>query len=433
MALSQRDAVDTVRGIMEGPRIAERRRLERIASALRPASPTVQLPRSPTAAMRMLAEKAQTNYLPLILNVMAQSLIVDGYKLPSNDPAPQWVAWQKNRMDARQAGVHRAALAYGCSYVTVLPGADGAAIRGVSPRKMTAVYEDLVEDDWPVFALRDDAETVRLYDDEAVYYFTRSLVGSQPEFVERRDHGMGVCPVVRFRDRMLLDEDEQTGIIEPLIDIQRRVDETVFGLLTAQYYAAFKQRWVIGWVPESEAEELKASAAEFWSFEDPEVKVGEFSETDLTRYIDSKDSAVGDMATISQVPKQNLGVGSVANLSAEALAAMEASKDRQAGEFQTSLGESWEQVLDLAEPGPSSVDAQVRWKDTTARSFAQMVDGLGKMRQMLEVPKEATWERIPGVSDGDITRWRTMAESDDALGSFTRLLDEQARGLPAGL
>jgi hypothetical protein len=32
---------------------------------------------------------------------------------------------------------------------------------------------------------------------------------------------MGVCPVVRFRDRMLLEGDEQFGIIEPLIDIQR--------------------------------------------------------------------------------------------------------------------------------------------------------------------------------------------------------------------
>jgi hypothetical protein len=79
---------------------------------------------------------------------------------------------------------------------------------------------------------------------------------------------MGVCPVVRFRDRMLLEGDEQFGIIEPLIDIQRRIDETTFGLMVAQYFAAFKQRYIIGWTPEDETERLKANASEYWSFKD---------------------------------------------------------------------------------------------------------------------------------------------------------------------
>jgi hypothetical protein len=48
---------------------------------------------------------------------------------------------------------------------------------------------------------------------------------------------------------MLLDGEEVFGIVEPLIDIQKRIDETTFGMLVAQYYQAFKQRYIIGWLP----------------------------------------------------------------------------------------------------------------------------------------------------------------------------------------
>ena len=42
---------------------------------------------------------------------------------------------------------------------------------------------------------------------------------------------MGVCPVVRYRDRVLLDGEEQYGIIEPLLTIQARINETTWGML----------------------------------------------------------------------------------------------------------------------------------------------------------------------------------------------------------
>jgi hypothetical protein len=45
------------------------------------------------------------------------------------------------------------------------------------------------------------------------------------------------------------------------------------------------------------------------------------------------------------------------------------------------------------------------WQDTTARSLAQSVDALGKLAQMLEVPKRALWGRIPGVTQTDVQEW----------------------------
>ena len=68
-------------------------------------------------------------------NRVCQSMYVDGYRVAKTaDNAPAWELWQRNRMDARQIGVHRAGLAYGASYVTVLPGDPVTVMRGISPR-----------------------------------------------------------------------------------------------------------------------------------------------------------------------------------------------------------------------------------------------------------------------------------------------------------
>ncbi|MBV9292641.1 MAG: phage portal protein [Frankiales bacterium] len=466
MALSPKDAVDVAAQILNDHARRERARLDRIAIALNPKiayglyqppkspadaldvdlPPAVQLPEGVSPALRNLARKARTNYLPRILNEFVQTLKIDGYRAKGGtDNAPPWTyGWQANKLDGRQGGIYRAALAYGVSYGTVTQGTDEATgapapvMRGVSPRKMTAVYGDPVEDDWPMYALKHDDPLMRLYDGDQIYFIGKqgpaAATSQDLQFIEPRAHGLDVCPVVRFRPEMLLDEVDETGIIEPLIALQARVDETVFGMLVAQFFAAFRQRYVIGWVPETEEETLAASASTLWTFKDGpnDVDVGSLTETDLTRYINSKESGVTDMATISQMPQQYLGIGAVANLSAEALAALEAGKNRRSEQFETSMGESMEQFLRLGAKvvgdtaSANDVSAQVRWKDSTARSFAQMVDGLGKMVTMLGVPPRAAWPMIPGVTDQDLDTWAKMAEEGDSLAALTKLIDEQA-------
>jgi hypothetical protein len=468
VAFKPADAVSTARQILFDQSVRERARLNRIAWALNPRAsyrgqtgprserdildyadpPAVILPPNAPPSMQNLARKARTNYLPRVLNEFVQALKVDGYRSEGGtDNAPPWSYWQANKLDGRQGGIHRNTLAYGVAYATVMPGTDPITseampvIRGVSPRKLTAVYADPVEDDWPMFAIKHDDPLLRLYDDEQVYFIGREGNLGDPAsvkmtFIEAQAHDMGVCPVVRYRDEMLLDESDQIGIIEPLLAIQGRLDETVFGMLVAQYFAAFKQRVVIGWVPKDEEEQLKASASNLWTFKDsPEdVKIAEFTETDLTRYISSKESAVTDMATIGQVPPQSLGNGSVSNLSAEALAAMEASKNRRADTFATSIGESHEQTLRLAaqvmgdQTSARDASAQVRWAEKEARAFGAMVDGLGKMVTMLGVPARATWPMIPGVTDQDVDTWEQMAADSDTLATLRQLVDEQAAG-----
>lgn len=440
------DALTAMREIMAGPRAYEARRLERIREAMRPECllPTVELPDNPLPVMNNMARKSRTNMLPLVLDTFSQVIKADGH---SNEK--QWGYWQNNQLDARQTGVHRSAMQNGAAYGTILPGDRGPAVEGISARHMTAVYQNPSRDEWPMLALHVDGSLIKLYDEESVYYFgveniPRSGLNPSPAtmyaatftYIESRKHGLGVCPVVRFRDRMLLEGEEQFGIIEPLITIQERVDETVFGLMIAQYYAAFKQRYVIGWVPEDETEKLKASASNLWTFEDEGVNVGQLDETDLTRYLESKDSALHDMAAIAQIPVQSLGSDGISNISADTLAGLEAGKERKSDEIRTSFGESWEQVLrtcsliDGDTESANDFSTQIRWKNTTARALGATVDALVKMVTSLGVNDKVARQFIPDWTDQLEVENATHgagATTPDPLAALLANMDRQQR------
>jgi hypothetical protein len=424
----------------------EARRLDRIRLYLRDPDPTRTnfavrngplgwLPPKAPREVRRLAEIARVNMLKFVVGSVVQVMYVDGFRVPkSGDNQPSWTTWQLNRMDARQTGVHRSGLSYGVSYVTVLPGDPVPVIRGVPPRKMTAVYGD--DDDWPAFALElrrspeQGRQMYRLFDDTYVWWVMTGSPGPGSDIAVLRSekHGLGKVPVVRFR--CTIDEDNECpdGEVEPLMPLQDQINITTFGLLVAQHYGAFRQRYIMGWLADSEDQMLEASARKIWTFDDPDTKVGEFGQTDLAGYISSREASLRHLATVSQTPAHEL-LGQLVNLSAEALAAAEASHRRKLSERQIVMGEAWEQVLELAgdiQQQETDPEAYVRWRDTEARSLAQVADALGKLSQMLGIPPQELWERIPGVTQQEIEQWKAAAEKGDAFANLTAMLDRQA-------
>ena len=379
-----------------------------------------QLPIVPSGVpieIRRLAKMSRVNVVKLAIDVPAQSLYVAGFRSEQGeDEAPQWDVWQANRFDARQTAVHRASLAYGVSYVRVTPGAPAPVLRGVGPRHMTTVYGE--DESWPRYALEciQDAtgKRYRLYDDAAIYFLAENADGL--EIYDISEHGLGVCPIVRFRNVIDLDDD-QLGEIEPLMPLQDQIDVTTFDLLVAQHFQSFRQRYILGWTAKNENDKITVAASRFLTFADADVKVGEFSEVNLAGYLDSRTAGVENLATISQTPPHHL-LGKLVNLSAEALVAAEAGQRRKVGERQINFGESWEQVFALvAKAGRLEGDdgAQVRWQDTEARSFAAVVDALGKLATQLGIPPEELWERIPGVTQQDINRWKKARQGEPTI------------------
>ena len=472
--LNRRDALDMALMLWDDARRMELPRLDKIDTAMRPAPllragetakasyggygvrrPNVVIPQDAPDVMYELARKAETNYLPLLVRTFRQALRVDGYLSTVPDEHNPWRWWQANRLDGRQVGLHDAALKYGTSYARVMvgdteDGVGGPVVRGYTPRKMTAIYADPEFDEWPIATLHVDGpngEHLVLTDEEGEYRFALSSgavasggvlgrssvqLGSRTlEYVDHRAHqvGLGVCPVVRYRDVLLLDGEEQYGIVEPLLVVQERIDETSFGQLVAQYFAAFKQRAVLGWVPESEAEELKAGAARIWYLDvDPsQVKIEELGETDLTRYIDSGKSARRDFAAIGQIPVQSLGVDAISNVSDATLAGLDKTKNERAGEIALSFGESHEQLMRTmahvagVEDAAADYEGEIRWAEREARTWAGQIDGIVKLVQAQVLTADTAVDLVPGMTDQQVALARSDARRQRVAAQYAAL------------
>ena len=160
---------------------------------------------------------------------------------------------------------------------------------------------------------------------------------------------------------------------------------------------------------DAEATKLRLKVEDILVADSPDTKFGSLPATPLDGFIKAHEDDIKALAAVSQTPPHHL-LGQMANLSAEALAAAEASLTRKVEERRTMLGESWEQLLRLAahvtgdEEAAGDFASQVRWRDTESRSLAQAADALGKLATMLGVPVEMLWEQIPGWTQQDVDR-----------------------------
>jgi hypothetical protein len=418
-------------------------RLARINRYLRGRHARPYIPENADDEYRQLVNRSVSNWLPLVVESTAQGLFVDGYR-GAKDPenARPWQWWQANGLDARQDPVHRAALALGYSYAGVwspLDEENAPTIKPLSPLSTYAEYDD-PDDEWPVVVLRrihvprkqqggpQHGGVWEVITDEARYEI-------RPDEVLVEEHDLGDPPVVRFLNRLDL-LGQPLGEIEPVFPVQDRINETVFGLLMAQTYAAFRQRWATGMAPPMDDDgnplpmPIKVSVDRLIAFEDEDVKLGEFAASDLKPYVDSLEAHVRHLAAITQTPPHYL-LGSLVNLSAEALAAAEAGLQRKVGQRQTTFGEAWEQTLRLAARAAGDTEAaedtssQVVWRDTESRSLAQSADAITKLVG-IGVPLEILLTRIPGFSQTDLEEAKTLIARADPLAALQGNLDAQA-------
>lgn len=428
--LSEVDATGLVKNRLLPDLQTERSRLDAIDKWYRWEQDEITLPQTATKELRSLAQLARTPWLGLVVTTVAQTMFVDGFRSPAaDDDLPGWGLWLENGLDARQVAIHRAMLAYGTSYMTILPakrpdGSPTALMRGVSPRRMLAWFDDPIEDDWPVYAVQDRGKTVRLFDDEAIYEFRRVGKDGALDLTDVAAHVAQVCPVTRYTNQFDLDG-RSPGEVEPHIPLAKRINKTVYDRLLAQHFGSWTVRTVAGMAAPDDDEDkvrkkLQLRQDDILIAEDPDTKFGTLPPTPLDGLLNAAESDIRALAAATQTPVHAL-VGDLINLSAEALASARATADAKSAERKITAGRSHTQALRLASflagdvVSASDPMAHVTWQDTSIRSLAQAADGLGKIAQMLGVPQRGLWPMIPGVTRSQVAVWEQMA--DDAFGT----------------
>lgn len=442
MALSKSGAISLVGDQLWEMFTAERDRLEVIDKWARGKQPDPWKPRSASSEYRALMEKSKTPFLPLVVKALVQIMYVDGYRSPkSEQDAPAWAIWQANGWDSRQIPLNRSTFNHGLAYVTVLPGTlrgqKMPVARGVSARNAIAVYRDPAEDEWPEFFLRATRSgrdwMLKLYDEDIEHTLSIKDGTDKPEYIEPREHEMPEVPAIRFVNELDL-EGRAIGEVEPHIGTAARIDQVTFDRLMVERYLSWKVRTVTGMAkPETTAEEtakkVQLAQDDLLVASNPATKFGTLPETPMEGFIKAGEFEINTLGATSQTPSQYLS-GNMTNLSADALALVEATLMRKRTERQTTIGEAHEQWLRLAGAWQGiEVDdaAQVKWRDVESRSLAQMADALGKIASQLNFPAQILWEKIPGLTQTDIEEAKRLIESGDSLQQLMDELDRQSK------
>ena len=445
-------------------------RLERIDRYHQGQHDDPYLPEFADDEYKLLAKRSITNVMTFIVNAPAQSMYVDDFRPGGSSPegegatgplgepirirgrslrgqTTEWRHWQRSRLDARQHAVHRGALKFGHSFTVTERDQkrDKVITKGLSALTTIALYDDPANDDAPVFALTikrqpktDKRGIAHAWDETRKYEISYKSMDDLRDIQveELGPHGATECPVTRFATTIDL-EGRTTGVIEPMMPLQDRINQTIFDLLVVQSFASFKVRTVTGMAPpvrmkpiyedgeivgyEPELDDngrpipdnVNLSARRVFWAEDQDVRFGQLDETPLDGFILAIQNAFQQMAALSQTPPHHL-LGQVANISAEALEAAESALMRRVEEFKSSFGESWERVFRLVGEmeGTESEDymGEVLWRDLGQKSMSQAADALGKLHSELGIPARGLWARIPGTTGNEIEEWERLSD-----------------------
>lgn len=416
---------------------------------------------------KKLGARAITNVVDMPVKAVCQNMAVDGFRPGlskesggekddtrlAHTTSPQWDFFQRNHLDSRQDAVHRAACRYGHAFVANEKGRPGqkSRARGLSPLTTTALFDDPANDIAPVAALH-----VLYWEDgdepgEAIMWLGKYKyrvifdAGDVIRVGRKELHGFDEPPVTRFAVEVDLDG-RTTGLVEPAMNIQDRLNQAIFDQLVTSTYSAFQVRTITGMAPPVEMEPVYGEDEDgkqvvvgskpkidkrtgepvpkpiammaksvMWA-EDPEVKFDTLDPSPLDGHIAQVRAIFQEFTALTQVPPHYM-LGEIANLSAEALDAAQQSLERLTNSIKTQFGESWERVVRLAmeiegEAGHDDLHAEVIWADKDGRAFAAFADGAGKLRTELGIPGRGLWHRVPGSTQGELALWERLADEE---------------------
>ncbi|CAM5681636.1 MULTISPECIES: phage portal protein [Streptomyces] len=381
---------------------------------------------------RRLLRMSRANYMELVVDALVGRLEVAGFQSDAAGDADKraWGLWQDNNLDGGSQLCFLEAAVRGEAYLLVSPPTGRRKEFRITPEHPTQVITEAVPGEPGELAaalkLWLDDWTARLcctlYLPERIYKFEapEPKTGGSPQWVRRQVAGeewggrnaLGEVPFGQLanRPRMLKPGASE---LRSVTGIQDRINKTIADRMMTQESAAFPQKWATGMeIPVDEQgqdiEPFDVAVNKILIAEEGTARFGQFAAADLSGYLKAKEADVQDIAAITSTPPHYL-LGSMVNLSAEALKAAEAGLIHKIYTRRRFLEEGLERTMRLAGFGASS--ARIVWKSPEWRTEGELVDALVKM-STLGVPREVLWERW-GATPQEIERWRLLSE--DAL------------------
>lgn len=402
------------------------------------------------------------NWLPLVIEASVERLRPQGFRFGENreGDADAWAMWQESCMDADASLAFTESCKHGESYLLVWPEETNVGVFGRffnrrsgesrpriyaehpsqfavarsagDRRRFDAALKLWQEPDGPRMATlyRPDA-TYRFQHDQKRGWIARS--GVDPVTKNR----LGIVPAVPLTNlpsmigsrppgaltvRPHSAPDVPVGLgrsdIADVITTIDQINKLLCDMLVSSEYGAFRQRWATGLeVPDDEdgnpKEPFQSAVDRLWIAEGEagqNARFGEFNATDLKNYFDAIESRVNSLAARTRTPPHYL-LGSMVNVSGDALKAAETGLASKVRGKQVHFGEGLESAMRIAfawmnDERANDTAAEVDWAPSESRSESEYVDSLVK-KMALGVPKEQLWADA-GYSPQQIERFKSM-------------------------
>lgn len=390
----------------------------------------------------------RTNHSRLIVNATAQRLSILGFRLAGSARVDTEAAriWRANDLESQSDIALTESLVKGECPVLVEPNPRDLSTPIITPQdpRNTIVWTASGDRRIRLAALKtwwDEATRLRQYQlflpdrierwqDAQPGQMTRflsSLFAVEPAPWQRLSQAVnpiGEIPLVTIPNEPLL-AGQPEAEHEAALDQIDHYNRTLMEMAISSNELAYPQRFATG-VDEDDAtddDEQPSTAAtttgriqtgqnRWITTPAPDATFGQFAAAQLDNYTKALDTIRAGIATVTFTPYHFLlNMPSSVPPSGESLTASESPLTDKCRGHQRDKGSAWRTAMRLAflMAGDSTRAEQMRggvvvWRDPERRTESQHIDALGKLRTMLGVPEEATWELIPATPE-EIARW----------------------------
>lgn len=381
-----------------------------------------------------LIKQSELPICSLVIRAVTDRLQVEGVR-GKNRPADTalWNWWQQSKLDSRQGQLYQDAMTFGDAYMSVTMGEDGTPLMMPESPMLLGVEHDPLDPLKVKIAAKQIGDEAWLYTDEAIYWFKKEKPPSISRWILAgiTEHPLGVCPIVRFPNKLDSSGRSESEITQ-VLPIQRRINQTVFTRLLLEATAAWKQRWVSGIDVDSDESgnavaPFRTGVDNLWISEDPDTKFGEFQASTTADLLAAIEQDLRHISVVTQTPPTLFAVTSVSNISAESLAVLEGGLTRKVQSKQQQLGESFEYAMRLAGQLIGTTvpeDLEMIWGDYEISSLSQQSNAIVQLRGS-GLPMEWLLERVMRLTPQAIERVMEMYEREQE--QKQQMLEQQMR------
>lgn len=410
-----------------------------------------------------LREMAPANVLALCMRAPIQRLQADGFKTGRKGEADlrSWTEiWQPNKLDSRSPIVFQQMFNHGRGIMSVSPNTRNRKSPIIRPENAKRVWlEPNPEDPFdPLFAVKtlevdaDSGPLTQLWTPDSysntltkkvAYVYThmewvrfeaKGAFGQAWELESQGRHNMNGIPFVGFDFNVDADGNPRSAM-DDLMKHQDAINTIRFQTLLAMQFSAYRQRVFTAYDPvlrDQKGEPIwqrdpdgkiivdqhgqpkpivtspgRVGVDRALVFPGAETKVFDLPESNLDNYIKVMQQFLTDMYATGQIPPA-YALTKMANMTGDGMSGAESTFQSLIKDIQRAAGEGIEQVMRLANVarGESEEDlaSEVIWADTEIRSFAQMIDAIGKLVSS-KMSREDAWGFMPGATPSRVDEW----------------------------